>query len=207
MPGNYWKAFHDEWPSSLPTYFDLGWQEHISRKDQILEFGYGYGRNLGLLAENGHENLFGYELSPVAKMRSISPHFNIVPTMEASLPSHEKFDIIMAIGVLSVLGTVKELKRVASTLVKKLRPGGRFLLCDYHYSKSKSGSYRNLDTTEYGNLHMTHPTWAPYPFFHFTESNIERIFWRAHQFTQIYLPSRNGELSEAGFNGVFHNVY
>lgn len=206
VPGNFWKTFHDEWPSSLPTYLDLGWHQFLDRRDRILEFGYGHGRNLVLLAESGYENLFGYELSPVARMRSGSPHFNIVPSLDRSISSNEKFDVIMAIGVLSVLGSIEELKRVACGLVEKLMPGGRLLLCDYHYSTSRTSFYQHQNTTDYGTLQTIRPTWAPYPFFHFTRNSIESIFWRAHQFTQIYLPSRNGELEEVGFNGVFHNA-
>ncbi|MEU0213160.1 methyltransferase domain-containing protein [Streptomyces canus] len=75
------------------------WLDNVERNAAILGYGYGYGRTLDALEEQGFDNLSGVDTSPgmIARARSLHPamRFAVLDTLPALACPDAGIDVVV----------------------------------------------------------------------------------------------------------------
>jgi SAM-dependent methyltransferase len=110
------------------------WLDRIDRHARILDYGCGYGRLSGLLAERGFEDVEGLDVSAnlVARARVSQPDARFaVLDSPPRLPRHDdSVDAVFLFAVLTCVPTDDGQRELVAELRRVLRPGGLLYVSD-----------------------------------------------------------------------------
>lgn len=188
---SYWDRFHRVDHSNIPGLLDLP----ISlpgTEQSILDFGFGRGRNLRQLREQGFEQLTGVEVSRdcIAHMQKDTPipvhHFDELTKLSKTL----RVDMFSMFGVFSTIANTSHRARLVRSINSVLKQNGKLVIYDYAYDPLRSDQYRSI---RFGlrRHYLLQPTWSQSPFIHYSISEVEGIFSNLSlvQATKLTIPS------------------
>lgn len=114
---------------------NLAWvRDYLEPTARILDYGCGYGRVMGLLAEQGYGDLLGVDFSDrmLEKARALWPQFAFQAILPARVPVADgAFDAVMLFAVLTCIPEDGDQRALLDELWRILRPGGIVYLSDY----------------------------------------------------------------------------
>ncbi len=152
----------------------LDWLAQLEPDARILDYGCGYGRNLGTLHQHGWRNTVGVDFSDtmVARGRRLNPHLNL-ETLDA-LPLDEPdggFDAALLFAVLTCIPGDEDQRALVAELGRLLAPGGLLYVSDYplqsdarnraryEAGRGKYGVYGVWDREDGGVFRHHDPAW------------------------------------------------
>lgn len=110
------------------------WLEGLDRQAHILDYGCGYGRLAGQLAEWGFDNVEGVDVAPnlVARARAQRPgaRFTVLDAPPRLDRPDSSVDLILLFAVLTCLPSDAGQRKLVAELRRVLRPGGLLYLSD-----------------------------------------------------------------------------
>lgn len=110
------------------------WLEGLDRQARILDYGCGYGRLAGELAEWGFDNVEGVDVAPnlVARARARQPgaRFTVLDAPPRLDRPDSSVDLILLFAVLTCLPSDAGQRKLVAELRRVLRPGGLLYLSD-----------------------------------------------------------------------------
>ncbi|PGH44980.1 Methyltransferase domain-containing protein [Micromonospora sediminicola] len=113
---------------------DPAWLDGVDRRARVLDYGCGYGRLAGLLAEWGFENVEGVDVAPrlVARARERHPgtRFTVLDRPPHLDVPDGGVDVVLLFAVLTCLPDDAAQRALVRELHRVLRPGGRLYLSD-----------------------------------------------------------------------------
>lgn len=146
----------------------------LSLDSIIVDFGCGYGRSLGELAEQGYDNLIGLDFSPAmieaARERFPEITFEQIESVNIPLPD-ESVDGALLFSVLTCVPTDEGQQAIVKELHRVLRRGGLLYISDlwlqddernrtrYQRDESKYGMYGVFDLPEGVTVRHHNPKW------------------------------------------------
>jgi SAM-dependent methyltransferase len=129
----YWEGEGATKTFSHPLNLDwLG--ERLTPQSRVLDYGCGYGRVLGLLAEAGYRELLGVDASGamIEKARAQYPGLSFQKIDPPRVPMPDaSFDAVLLFAVLTCIPGDAEQRAVVEEIERILRPGGLLYLSDY----------------------------------------------------------------------------
>lgn len=110
------------------------WLDRIDRRARILDYGCGYGRLSGLLAERGFMDVEGVDISPnlIARARESRPglDFTVLDSPPRLRHGDNSIDTVFLFAVLTCVPTDSGQRELVTELRRVLRPGGLLYLSD-----------------------------------------------------------------------------
>jgi SAM-dependent methyltransferase len=110
------------------------WLDRIDRQARILDYGCGYGRMSGLLAERGFVAVEGVDVAPnlVARARELQPGLEFTVLDDPPRLHHDdnSVDAVILFAVLTCVPTDRGQRELVAELRRVLRPGGLLYLSD-----------------------------------------------------------------------------
>lgn len=110
------------------------WLEGIDPQASVLDYGCGYGRLAGLLAEWGFDNVEGVDVAPnlVARARAQQPgaRFTVLDAPPRLDRPDGSVDMVLLIAVLTCIPGDDGQRTLVTELRRVLRPGGLLYLSD-----------------------------------------------------------------------------
>jgi SAM-dependent methyltransferase len=110
------------------------WLDRIDRRARILDYGCGYGRLSGLLAERGFVAVDGVDVAPnlIARARELHPSLNFAVLDNPPRLRHDdnSVDAVFLFAVLTCVPTDSGQRELVAELRRVLRPGGLLYLSD-----------------------------------------------------------------------------
>jgi SAM-dependent methyltransferase len=146
----------------------------LSLDSVIIDFGCGYGRSLGELAESGYEKLIGLDFSPamIEAARSNFPDITFEQIDSATIPlPDESVDGALLFSVLTCVPTDDGQRAILKELHRVLRRGGLLYISDltlqsdernvarYARDEAKYGTYGVFDLPEGVTVRHHDPKW------------------------------------------------
>lgn len=123
--------------------------EHVARDARILDFGCGYGRTLGELADNEFTDLTGIDFAEtlIERGKMERPELNLLAFPGGELPfADNAFDAALMLGVFTCLIETRAQAEILLELKRVLKPGGVLYINDFLLNRDK----RNLDRYKEG---------------------------------------------------------
>jgi SAM-dependent methyltransferase len=109
-------------------------QEYIARDACVLDYGCGYGRLCGELAQDGFSHVLGVDFSDamISRAREGLPHlsFDVVTRAGLALPDRS-VDAVLLFAVLTCVPDSAGQQAIVADLHRVLKPGGIVYLSDY----------------------------------------------------------------------------
>ena len=146
----------------------------LSLDSVIIDFGCGYGRSLGELAESGYEKLIGLDFSPVmidaAREKFPDITFEQIDSVTIPLPD-DSVDGALLFSVLTCVPTDDGQRAILKELHRVLRRGGLLYISDlalqsdernvarYARDEAKYGTYGVFDLPEGVTVRHHDPKW------------------------------------------------
>lgn len=128
----YWNAAGAAKTFSHPV--EPTWLDRIDRQARILDYGCGYGRLSGLLAERGFVDVEGVDSAPnlIARAREMQrgPHFAVLDNPPLLPHDDNSIDAVFLFAVLTCVPTDDGQRELVAVLQRVLRPGGLLYLSD-----------------------------------------------------------------------------
>lgn len=110
------------------------WLDSIDRRARILDYGCGYGRISGLLAERGFVAVEGLDPAPnlIARARRLHPNltFTVLDDPPRLRHDDDSVDAVFLFAVLTCVPTDSGQRELVAELRRVLRPGGLLYLSD-----------------------------------------------------------------------------
>ncbi len=130
---HYWNTKGTAKPFAHPVNLDR-LKALASPDAQILDYGCGYGRALGLLREAGYSNLLGCDPAPnmiaAARERYPSLSFHVIPEPpHVDLPGNS-IDAVLLFAVLTAVPGDAAQQAIVAEIERVLRPGGLLYISD-----------------------------------------------------------------------------
>jgi SAM-dependent methyltransferase len=149
-------------------------RQWVSDESTILDYGCGYGRILGELANEGYENLIGLDFSPamIAAARAEYPdiQFEVVESSTIPLPD-ASVDGVLLFSVLTCIPTDEGQRALLKEVHRVLNRGGLLYISDlwlqtdernlerYARDEQKYGNYGVFDLPEGVTVRHHDPKW------------------------------------------------
>jgi SAM-dependent methyltransferase len=146
----------------------------LSLDSVIIDFGCGYGRSLGELAESGYEKLIGLDFSPAmidaAREKFPDITFEQIDSVTIPLPD-DSVDGALLFSVLTCVPTDDGQRAILKELHRVLRRGGLLYISDlalqsdernvarYARDEAKYGTYGVFDLPEGVTVRHHDPKW------------------------------------------------
>jgi SAM-dependent methyltransferase len=128
----YWNAAGAAKRFSHPV--EPTWLDRIDRQARILDYGCGYGRLSGLLAERGFVDVEGVDVAAtlIAKARQTQPtsRFTVLDRPPRLRHDDNSVDAVFLFAVLTCVPTDNGQRELVAELRRVLRPGGLLYLSD-----------------------------------------------------------------------------
>jgi SAM-dependent methyltransferase len=129
-PASFWAEYWKEAKVDPPHFIDLDIYpihptiKHLDQADSILECGFGGGRVIRHLLNNGFNNVVGveYDLGAAIRLNAAQPANTHVGDVRALAFRDATFDASMAFGVLG--GLHHDTDRALHELIRVTKPGG-----------------------------------------------------------------------------------
>jgi ubiquinone/menaquinone biosynthesis C-methylase UbiE len=141
---SYWDKFAEK--KEFPTPFQMKkFEKYVSREQNILDVGCGYGRTLSELHENGFQNLKGLDFSQgmINRGLKLNPYLNLIKNDSDTLPfSDNEFDAVLLIAVLTCLPDPEEQKALILEISRVLKNDGILYINDYLLNNDKRNLHR-----------------------------------------------------------------
>ena len=122
------------------------WLDKVDRRARILDYGCGYGRLSGLLAERGFVAVEGVDVAPnlVARARTSHPSLNFTVLEQPPRLRHDdnSVDAVFLFAVLTCVPTDSGQRELVAELRRVLRPGGLLYLSDLCLQKDQRNQRR-----------------------------------------------------------------
>jgi SAM-dependent methyltransferase len=142
----YWDGVAGEKCFAHPLRLD--WlASHLTVGHTILDCGYGYGRILVELAQNGYHNAVGADFSfgMLRRCRQLIPPFSLVQADAERLPFREcSFDAVLLFALLTSMPLEAQQRALFSEVQRILRVGGLIYVSDLLLNTDR----RNVDRYE-----------------------------------------------------------
>jgi SAM-dependent methyltransferase len=110
------------------------WLERVDPQAHVLDYGCGYGRLSGVLAELGFTNVEGVDVAPnlIARAREQRPgsRFTLLDTPPMLSHGDGTVDVVLLFAVLTCIPTDAGQRELVGELRRVLRPGGLLYLSD-----------------------------------------------------------------------------
>lgn len=170
---DYWNRVGPHKSFGHPLNFER-LRQWLSPDSRILDLGCGYGRALGILSENGYQNLIGLDPAPamVAAARERFPAITFEQFSFPHLPLEDaSVDATLLFSVLTCVPTDEGQRRIVEEARRVLRPGALFYISDlwlqtdqrnlerYISDESKYGLYGVFDLPEGVTVRHHDPRW------------------------------------------------
>ena len=131
------------------------WLDRIDRQARILDYGCGYGRLSGLLAERGFVAVEGVDVAPnlIARARETHPsaHFALLDSPPRLRHDNNSIDAVFLFAVLTCVPTDDGQRELVAELRRVLRPGGLLYLSDLCLQNDRRNQDRYQEfTAKYG---------------------------------------------------------
>lgn len=128
----YWNATGAAKTFGHPV--EPAWLDRIDRRARILDYGCGYGRLSGLLAERGFVDVEGVDVAPnlIARARERQPSTRFAVLDDPPHLPHDDngIDAVFLFAVLTCVPTDDGQRALVAELRRVLRPGGLLYLSD-----------------------------------------------------------------------------
>lgn len=151
------------------------WLDRMDRHGRVLDYGCGYGRLIGLLAERGFENIEGVDVAPhlIARARERHPaaRFTVLDRPPRLNHGDGRIDAVLLFAVLTCIPTDTGQRELIAELSRVLRPGGLLYLSDlclqadqrnrFRYAQfaAKYGAYGIFETNDGAVCRHHTPDW------------------------------------------------
>lgn len=151
------------------------WLDRIDHRARILDYGCGYGRISGLLAERGYVTVEGLDPAAnlVARARELYPNLNFAVLDDPPRLRHDdnSIDAVFLFAVLTCVPTDNGQRELVAELRRVLRPGGLLYLSDlcllddqrnqdrYHKFAAKYGTHGIFETSDGAVCRHHTPDW------------------------------------------------
>ena len=114
--------------------------KYLHPENVILDYGCGYGRITGALAEAGFKNVTGVDssLAMIERGQKENSSLNLIHIDPCHLPFPENyFDVIILFAVLTCIPANTAQESLIKTLCSKLKKGGLIYVSDYYLQQEK----------------------------------------------------------------------
>jgi SAM-dependent methyltransferase len=129
---SYWDRVAQQKRFSHPLH--LEWLEcYLNSRARVLDYGCGYGRTLGELAQAGYQNVVGVDFSAgmLARCRQEFPQVSLVRNDEGSLPfESDSLDAVLLFATLTCIPQNEAQRALIAEVERVLRPGGLLYISD-----------------------------------------------------------------------------
>lgn len=129
----YWNEVSSTKQFTIPIMRDL-FSAYVSKEDQILDVGCGYGRVMNELYEQGYKKLIGIDFSKgmIERGRRQFPYLDLrEKTSEKIDLEDDCVDAVILFAVLTCIYRDEEQKTLIDEIRRVLRPGGILYIGDY----------------------------------------------------------------------------
>ena len=145
----YWDGVADKKEFTHPLRIDLI-EKYFNEKDEILDYGCGYGRIVNQLLNLNFKNIKGFDTSLELIRRGKS--FSHLPIYQINSPielpiNDNSIDKLILFAVLTCIPSNKGQEELIDLLYSKLKPGGILYLSDYYLQNNST----EMDRYEYLN--------------------------------------------------------
>ncbi len=174
----YWDYFHENFESKLPNLVDLNLLNFIPQDHNILEIGFGHGKNLLALEKHGHQNLFGIDISKnaIELLKRQSSKITVELNNGHDIPFDDDFfDKILLFGVFSSISNCKIRNRLINDMKRVIKKGGVIIFVDYIFDVSKKELYDKF-YEKYNFYGKFKTCWSKIPFVHYKIEHLKSIF-------------------------------
>jgi SAM-dependent methyltransferase len=107
---------------------------YLTKDSSVVDLGCGYGRVLGLLFDDGYQNLIGFDLAPamIAAARGRYPaiDFRELPAAPSLPLEKESIDAVLLFAVLTCVPTNEGQLEIVREIERVLKPGGLLYISD-----------------------------------------------------------------------------
>ncbi|MEU6068884.1 MULTISPECIES: class I SAM-dependent methyltransferase [Streptomyces] len=128
----YWDAASATKTFTHPLH--LPWLDGVDRHAAILDYGCGYGRTMGELAEHGFGNLTGVDIAPemINRARRLHPTMRFAALDEPPVSPYPDagFDAVLLFAVLTCVPGDEAQHRLIAELNRILKSGGILYISD-----------------------------------------------------------------------------
>jgi SAM-dependent methyltransferase len=129
---SYWDRVAQQKRFSHPLRLD--WLElHLDSRARVLDYGCGYGRTLGELAQAGYQNVIGVDFSAamLARCRQEFTHVSLIRNDGRTLPFEcDSLDAVLLFATLTCIPQNEAQLTLIAEIERVLRPGGLLYISD-----------------------------------------------------------------------------
>ncbi|HEY0005388.1 MAG TPA: methyltransferase domain-containing protein [Pyrinomonadaceae bacterium] len=129
---SYWDRVAQQKRFSHPL--RLEWLEcYLDSRARVLDYGCGYGRTLGELAQAGYQNVFGVDFSAamLARCRQEFPQVSVLLNDGRSLPFESgSLDAVLLFATLTCIPQNEAQRALLAEVERVLRPNGLLYISD-----------------------------------------------------------------------------
>ncbi|GAB2595270.1 class I SAM-dependent methyltransferase [Streptomyces capparidis] len=170
---DYWDSAGTEKTFGYPV--EPSWLERLDRRARILDYGCGYGRLTGELAELGFTDVEGVDVAPnlLARAREEHPGGRFTLLQDPPRLPHPDgaVDAVLLFAVLTCVPTDAAQRELVAELLRVLRPGGLLYLSDlclqddernrarYERFAGRYGTYGVFETSDGAVVRHHTPRW------------------------------------------------
>jgi SAM-dependent methyltransferase len=129
---SYWNRVAQRKRFSHPL--RLEWLEcYLDPRARVLDYGCGYGRTLGEMAQAGYQNVFGVDFSAtmLARCRQEYPRASLIRNDGRTLPfESDSLDAVLLFATLTCIPQNEAQRALIAEVERVLRPGGLLYISD-----------------------------------------------------------------------------